>query len=231
MARLDFGRLFFAFVLIALGVLFLLDQAGQIDAGDVIGNWWPVLIILLGVFQLAANPRGYLGAGILIAIGAILLVGELELLPFSVADLIWPLLLIGFGAWLLLGRSTSVFQASQSAEPGDTVNSFIAFGGRDVVSTSSQFRGGSVTALFGGSKVDLRQAQLASGGATLSATTAFGGIDVIVPQHWRVEIHGIPLFGAFSDKRSRGASPAADAPTLTISGSAMFGGIDIKNDA
>ncbi len=229
MARLDYGRLFFAFVLIALGVLFLLDQAGQIDAGDVIGNWWPVLIILLGVFQLAANPRGYLGAGILIVIGAILLIGELDILPFSTADLIWPLLLIGLGVWLLLGRSASVFQASRSAEPGDLVNSFIAFAGRDVISTSSQFQGGSVTALFGGSKVDLRQAQLSSAGATLSATTAFGGIDVLVPQDWRVEIRGIPLFGAFSDKRLQSGPSPADAPRLTISGVAMFGGIEVKN--
>ena len=228
MARLDYGRLFFAFVLIGLGVLFLLDQAGQIDAGDVLGRWWPVLIILLGLLQLAANPRGYLGAGILIGIGAVLLVGELKLLPFSVWDLVWPLLLIGLGAWLLLGRSASVFQADRRAEPGELVNSFIAFGGRDILSSSAQFRGGSVTALFGGSKLDLRQARLAAEGATLSATVAFGGIDVLVPEDWHVEIRGVPLFGGFGDKRARAVAPTADTPRLTISGAAIFGGIDVK---
>ena len=231
MARLDFGRVFFAVVLIGLGVLFLLDQAGQLNAGNVLGRWWPTLIILLGLLQLASNPRGYLGAGVLIAIGAVLLVGELKLLPFSVWDLVWPLLVIGLGAWLLLGRSVSAFQTDRRAEPSDWVNSFIAFGGRDIVSSSAQFRGGSVTALFGGSKVDLRQAALASDGATLSATVAFGGIDVVVPEDWSVEMRGAPLFGGFGDKRSHAVPPTAGKPTLTISGVALFGGIDLKSAA
>lgn len=231
MARLDYGRLFFALILITLGVLFLLDRAGQIDAGDVIGTWWPVLIILLGVFQLAANPGGYLGAIILIAVGAVLLVGQLDILPFSTAELIWPVLLIGLGVWLLLGRSAGIFQASQSAEPGDTINSFVAFAGRNIVSHSPHFRGGSATALFGGSKIDLRQAQLASEGATLSATAAFGGIDIIVPETWRVELRGVPLFGGFDDKRLRGGAPPADGPTLKIVATVMFGGLEVKSDA
>lgn len=228
MNRIDYGRSFFALVLIGLGVLFLLDQTGQIDAGDIIGNWWPVLIIAFGVMMLLNNPRGYLGALIIIAIGAALLVDELKLLSFSVWDL-WPLILIGIGVLILLGRSPGIFQDTRTIESGDAVNSFVAFGGKNIVNESKQFSGGSITALFGGSTLDLRHAQLAGGRAKLSTTAAFGAVEVIVPQDWRVDLHGVPLFGGMSNKAYSSNSQPTDAPTLTISGTAAFGGIEVKN--
>ncbi len=34
--------------LIAIGVLFLLDRADVLDAGQVIGDWWPAVIVASG---------------------------------------------------------------------------------------------------------------------------------------------------------------------------------------
>ena len=47
-------RLIPALVLIVLGTLFLLDNLGvaDIDAGRLIGTWWPALLIAAGVGKL-----------------------------------------------------------------------------------------------------------------------------------------------------------------------------------
>jgi LiaI-LiaF-like transmembrane region len=45
------GRIFWPLVLIAVGVLFLVDQLsnGAFDAGAFIGRWWPLLIVGIGL--------------------------------------------------------------------------------------------------------------------------------------------------------------------------------------
>ena len=35
--------------LIAIGALFLLDRADVLDAGQVIGDWWPATIVAFGL--------------------------------------------------------------------------------------------------------------------------------------------------------------------------------------
>ncbi|HBK47483.1 MAG TPA: hypothetical protein DDZ67_13830 [Xanthomonadaceae bacterium] len=54
-----------ALVLIALGTLFLLDNLGLagIDAGRLIGTWWPALLILAGVNRLLRRVDGSSVAG------------------------------------------------------------------------------------------------------------------------------------------------------------------------
>ena len=62
------GRIVFGFILILLGFLFMLDQAGIADVGDVISDWWP--LVLVGIVGLALpGIQGILtiliGAGVL----------------------------------------------------------------------------------------------------------------------------------------------------------------------
>ena len=37
-------------------------------------------------------------------------------------------------------------------------------------------------------------------GAFLELTAAFGGIEIHVPEHWRVVVKGMPIFGAWENK-------------------------------
>ena len=53
---LDLGRLLLGLTVIALGVLFLLDAAGTLDAGAAIDDRWPALIVAAGVLTLAERP-------------------------------------------------------------------------------------------------------------------------------------------------------------------------------
>jgi cell wall-active antibiotic response 4TMS protein YvqF len=95
------GRVLIGLALVALGVLFLLDRAGTLDAGNVIGDWWPVAIIGLGLIQLAERPRSFFGPAMVIAAGMVVLLFTTDVLEGNVFTIIWPLLLILVGIGIL----------------------------------------------------------------------------------------------------------------------------------
>jgi hypothetical protein len=45
------------FLLIAVGVIFLLNEAGGLHLGELIGKWWPALLIIAGVSVLSGRGR------------------------------------------------------------------------------------------------------------------------------------------------------------------------------
>lgn len=53
-------------ILVAIGVLFLLDRADVLDAARVIGDWWPAAIVGFGLVSLAERPVSLLGPALLI---------------------------------------------------------------------------------------------------------------------------------------------------------------------
>lgn len=217
------SRVALGLILIGLGVLFLLDQAGTIDAGSVIGDWWPVAIIAVGAVQLAEQPRAPAGALIVIGIGAILLLTQFDLVQDDVWRFVWPIALVIVGLIFLLRRPG---RAVPAGRPEDVVRTTALFSGSEIVNTSQRFQGGSATAIFGGVTIDLRQARLDPDGATLSITAVFGGVDVIVPRGWRVDVSGAPIFGGFENKVE---TPEGEGPTLKVDISVLFGGAEIKH--
>jgi hypothetical protein len=219
------GRVLIGLALIVLGVLFLLDVSGTLEAGEVIGDWWPVAIIALGVVQFAENPRSTVGPLIVVGVGVILLLTQLDVVEDDVWRFVWPAALILIGAAILLRRPGRQVPRGTGDE---MIRASAIFSGNEVVSTSRRFKGGSVTAIFGGATVDLRQAQLDPEGGTLSVTAAFGGVDVLVPRGWRVATSGMPIFGGY-DNKVEAPPPEAEGPTLNVDVTAIFGGADIKH--
>ena len=102
------GGLFLPFILIAVGVAFLLQNLGLISGSlwDTIFRLWPVLFILLGINDLIRN-RGIVGPTFTIGIGAIFLINNLNILNWgawaSVLRL-WPVLIIAIGLEIFIGR-------------------------------------------------------------------------------------------------------------------------------
>jgi hypothetical protein len=111
----------------------------------------------------------------------------------------------------------------------DVINISSSFAGEARRVTSQNFQGGSVSANFGGVKLDLRQAKPSGNGATLDARAFLGGIDIVVPEEWDVEVNTSAFMGGVADERSRPGAHATGAPGLVINGSATLGGISIKD--
>ena len=75
------------------------------------------------------------------------------------------------------------------------------FSGGDRQIVSQNFRGGKISAVFGGIELDLTKAKLAPGVSVLEIACVFGGATIIVPDDWYVTIEVTPVLGGFSDSR------------------------------
>lgn len=128
--------------------------------------------------------------------------------------------LAGFvGAALVAKRALP----SRGDAESDDVALVAILDGVTLKSRAQSFRGGTMLAWLGGIAVDLSEATLAPG-ATISAHSIVGGIAVRVPPGWRVESHAKAIVGGVTV----GAEPLEpDAPTLTIDGLALLGGIAV----
>ncbi|MFN8639978.1 MAG: DUF5668 domain-containing protein [Dehalococcoidia bacterium] len=216
-------RMVFGALLVTLGTLLLFDQLGRIDAGYVISRWWPVIIIALGLGAMFEGRRASLGPAVVVAVGVLLLLGQLEIVPGGVWRYVWPLLLIAAGLQLVLRRT-----ALPAGQPDEVVNASAFFSGNEVLSTSQSFRGATLTAAFGGVTLDLRQAALAPEGATVSLVAAFGGAELIVPRGWRVQVNGTPILGGIGNKTEPPTDP--QSPLLRVDATAFLGGAEIRHE-
>lgn len=83
-------------------------------------------------------------------------------------------------------------------------------------------------AIMGGVSLDLREASFTEAETTIVAVAIMGGIEVVVPPDVRVRVHGLPLMGGFGAEGSiNPADLAADAPLVTITGAAFWGGVGV----
>jgi predicted membrane protein len=211
------------FVVLGLGAL--LDQVYFFDFGHWLSMLWPLAFILLGILFLITRETTILGSIILTLFGSFLLLSTLGLAKENFWDLLWPTLLILAGIYFIFWIGRRPGPATSST---DFVQHFAIFSGLETKHTTANFRGGSVMAMFGGANIDLRDTKLSPEGALLELTAAFGGITVFVPEGWKLDISGLPLFGGWSNK-TRNQPTAADAPILRLRCMAFCGGIDIKN--
>jgi hypothetical protein len=137
------------------------------------------------------------------------------------------LLLLKLGAWLgMMGAAAFVRHAvpSHGDEDSDELGLVAVFDGIDLTSRAKGFKGGSMLAWFGGISVDLSEVELAPG-ARLTLHTLFGGIEITTPPTWRVESELKALAGGAEARTPEPDDPAA--PVLTLTGRALFGGIEV----
>jgi hypothetical protein len=80
--------------------------------------------------------------------------------------------------------------------------------------------------LFGGGVVDLRYADFTSPDVEIHAYSILGGQTILLPPEVNVEVHGVGVMGGFGHKVDGGGIPGA--PTITIRGFSLWGGVGIK---
>ncbi len=218
-----------AVCLIAVGILFLLDNLDVLDIGN-FWEFWPVILIAVGLMKLTgSNFQDKSSASVLIGIGLFFLLRNLGILDWGDIRQFWPLILILIGVSIIFkhkNRSESV--GSKHSE--NRVDMVAIFGGNSKTITSDHFEGGNITALFGGAKLDFGQAKLAEGENVLDVFAMFGGAEIRIPEDWIVQIKGVPIFGGFEDgRRSIPAEEKTKDRTLIIKGFVMFGGLELKD--
>jgi predicted membrane protein len=224
----DLGRVLLALVVITVGALYLLEAAGTLDAGSTIDEWWPLLLVAVGLVQFAERSHGSVEPVLWMTAGLILLGFSTDVLGEDAWKWVWPAVLVVAGVYVLLKWAGM----TSRTRPQTTGNALVAsgiLGGHKVVCTSPAFEGASLTAVLGGVDLDLRQARLAATGATLTATAVLGGIEILVPPDWRVSMGGTPVLGGIEDARDlRPERIDETAPVLSIDAMAILGGVEIR---
>lgn len=220
------GKNWIGLFFLLFGFGFLLQQANVLDFSTVISIWWPLILIIIGIIQLINRTQSAVVSGLLfILVGGLFLVNQW--VDANLAAYIWPFLLIFIGLTFIFSRVNR--DKKKPTHSDQAIHSFLLFSGTEVRSQSKNFEGGSVTAIFGGSEIDLREAIISDEGATLDVTLVFGGVTIFVPQNVQVEVTGIPVFGGWENKTREHAIDNEEHPVLKLNCLTVFGGLEINN--
>lgn len=229
------SKYFLGLFLILLGFGLLMDQMGYMDFGSIMGLYWPVILIVLGISGLFDKGSSKTGSLILLALGILFQLNRLDYIEVNVFRLFFPVILIIMGLNIIFTKGIRKHSSpvepekwsAQNVDMENTVNLFVLFSGSSSRNQSMDFKGGKATAVFGGIELDLREARLKDNQGFLDITALFGGVEIRVPDNWRVEMQATPLLGRIDN--STKPNPGSDAPVMKITGTAIFGGIDVSN--
>jgi predicted membrane protein len=231
------GGLFWGAVLTLGGLALLLDQMGIISI-ERLWRFWPMILILVGLWNLTRQSGRVFGA-VMVILGGLFQLDTLGIAHFSWGQL-WPLAIIAAGVLIMwsslqarkVSRVVSSGLGESETDPRTTLNEVAIFGGIERRITSQDFQGGYIHAVFGGVELDLRDAKMQQDQASLEINAVFGGVEIRVPDDWQVVSRGQAIFGGFVDETKNyrpenSAEPKRKA--LILTGAAVFGGVEIKN--
>lgn len=217
------GRMELGMVLIALGLILTLGQAGVVNL-EGLGRFWPLFLIGIGIVKVRQpieDGQRAVGAALLFAGGFFQVI---SVLSWGRA---WPLALVFMGG-LLLWQAGDRPGASPPTAPLSSpfISELALMGGSKRSLRILDFQGGYITAVMGGVELDLRKCRIAGSAAVLDVVAIWGGIVLKVPADWSVEGRVMPLMGGFEDKTQALVS-ADTAPRLILRGYAIMGGVEI----
>ncbi|PYQ49648.1 MAG: hypothetical protein DMF59_13060 [Acidobacteria bacterium] len=112
--KIDKGALLNGLMLIAIGLLFLLDRLHIEDFGDLIRLYWPCIIILFGISHILRRESLWSGLW-LVTVGVWLQIVHLHLFGLNFRNS-WPLFLIALGSVLTLRAVLATPKENRSAE-------------------------------------------------------------------------------------------------------------------
>jgi hypothetical protein len=204
-------RIAFGLGITLFGVILLLDRLG-ISRAQVLMQFWPLGLVLFGALVVLQALRGgpvHRGYG----------------RPRRS--------LFGLAVWVLIVGA--IFSGGFRNYDGDVVRA-------DTTNTSARpqvvslmnrsqrsdngvrFRGADMTAVMGGSDLDLRHAVLLPGQeATIDVLAMMGGVTLRVPDDWEVDVRVTPIMGGVRDQRWRTPPAEGEASTTTAGASAITG--------
>lgn len=222
-------RLVFGVFLLALGTLFLLDRLQVLDARGAVHLLWPIGFIALGLTLLLQGWCGRRsGWGVVwIVAGTWLLLDDLGLTKIGFWRVFWPGVLVLVGAALVWRALSGPRSAVRIGEGDAAVSLFAVMAGIEQRNSSPAFRGGDVSAVLGGSVLDLRQARLAGPEATLDVFAFWGGVEICVPEDWVVASRVLPIMGGYEDKTKPHTGETHGR--LLLRGAAIMGGVEVHN--
>ena len=229
--HLQNNRAIIGIILVLVGIFLVMRNTGIFPSFiDNIIFSWPMLLVTIGLVITIGSSGGKTSGIIVMAVGAFFLIPNIFRETFDV-NMFWPSIFIIIGIVFIFSKKRGWNSVSTTPQTGDDYIDFIhVFSGGERQIVSDNFKGGKVTAVFGGSEIDLTKATLAPGVSELELACVFGGTTIIVPDNWNVKIDVVPVLGGFGDSRKLNPGRTIDTTKqLIIKGAVVFGGGEVKS--
>ena len=225
------NRAIIGVILVVVGLFLVLRNTGFFPGFiDHVIFSWPMLLITIGAVITIGSSGGKTSGIIVMAVGAFFLIPHIFRETLDI-NMFWPSIFIIIGVIFIFSKRKGWNSVSTAAQTGDDYIDYVhVFSGGERQIVSDNFRGGKVTAVFGGSEIDLTKAKLAPGVSELELACVFGGTTIIVPDDWNVKIEVVPVLGGFGDSRKLNPGRIIDTTRqLVIKGAVVFGGGEVKS--
>ncbi len=221
------NKIIWGCVLLAVSAILILNTFGITNINIFFDGWWTLFIIVpsfIGLF----NSNEKTGSIIGLLIGIFLLLACQNVLDF---EIIWklavPVIIAVIGIKMIfggIGKDKEIIKCTDENKE-NMKNAFAAFSGQDLNFDNEVFRGAEITAVFGGVKLDLRNAVF-EGNTVVNACCIFGGADILLPDNVNVKINSNSLFGGIDNKKHKNSKD--NLYTVYLNGTCIFGGVDVK---
>lgn len=216
-------------VLVIIGVIVGLNALNITNINIFFNGWWTLFIIIPSLIGLL-NEKDKTGNIIGIIIGVVLLLGVQNIIDF---DLIWklilPVIIIIVGLSLIFGNNLNKKINNEikkiNNKKGKNEEYCSTFSEQKIDFDDEEFKGVSLTAVFGGITLDLRKAKI-NEDVVINTTSVFGGIDIYVPDNIKIKVKSTSIFGGVDNKKNKNDNEKEHI--IYINASCIFGGVDIK---
>ena len=221
------SNILWGLVFIVVGVIFGLNALNITDINIFFDGWWTLFIIVpcfIGLFKDEDKSSNLIG----LVIGICLLLGCIDIIEFT---LIWKLMvpailvMIGLSFIFKDTLNSKIKKEIKKLNKTETKEYCSCFSGQTIDFNDEEFKGCTISAIFGGVKCDLKNA-IIKNDVVINATSIFGGITIYVPEGVNVKISATSIFGAVSDERKN--KTKNNEYTIYINTTSIFGGIEIK---
>lgn len=225
----NLGAIIWGLVIISVGLALGGNALGIINVNIFFDGWWTLFIIVpcfAGLFSDKEKTGNIIG----LTIGILLLLACRGLFDFGLIwKLLFPIIIVAIGLSIIIksvcdkdvNESIKKLNSNISSEEGYSAT----FAGQDVNFNGEVFKGTNLNAVFGGVKLDLRNAIIEED-VVINATSVFGGIEIFVPNNVKVKVKSNSIFGGVSNKRT--AEDLNATHTIYVNATGMFGGVDVK---
>jgi len=225
------NRVLIGVVLVLAGLALVIKNTGFFPEfiDDIIFSW-PMLLVAIGVVMTLGSPEKTAGI-IVMSVGGFFMIPIIFRETFHMYNMFWPSVFIIVGVVFIFSRRKGWNAVSSKGMVGDDYVDYVnVFSGGERQIVSQSFKGGKVSAVFGGIELDLTKARLSPGRNELEIACVFGGATIIVPDTWFVTVEVVPVLGGFSDLRKLSPGRTVEPGSqLVIKGAVVFGGGELKS--
>ena len=224
----DYTKYIIGFLLIFIGLILGLNAFGITNINLFFSGWWTLFIIIPSLVGLI-NDKEKTSSLIFLIIGVWLFLAERDLIEYELLiKLLLPVILISIGLLLVFkdvlsinGKEIKKINANNKES-----NNYIAvFGSQDLKFEDEKVENLDLKSLFGGIKLDLRDAKIEKD-IVINTLSVFGGIDIYVPDDVKVKVSSTPFFGGVEVKRKKQSNNKEI--TIYLNSVCIFGGVDVK---